>query len=136
MGKSTQRRGRRNAATTAHPRISWKTCGAAARAALAKSRKACERERASAHRMRLLLSEEALECPVCLQTLLWPVLAECGHHFCLPCAEELARHDYACGMCHSFEPSFELRVDSRFQQLVRAFLEGCAPSERLNYEQR
>ncbi|MCB0368874.1 MAG: hypothetical protein KDD45_05335 [Bdellovibrionales bacterium] len=36
--------------------------------------------------MRSLVNEEVLECSVCLQLMLSPVLAQCGHSFCLSCA--------------------------------------------------
>ena len=37
-------------------------------------------------RIRSLLNEDLLTCSICLQLLLSPVLAQCGHSFCLTCA--------------------------------------------------
>lgn len=125
MGKSTHRRGETNAEKVERPRISRKACRLFVRAKLAGKRGGCKRETVSAHKLQEVLHEETFECPICLQTFLWPVIAECGHTFCLPCAEKLAQHDYSCGMCHSFEPNYEIRVDSSFQQLVQVFLGKC-----------
>lgn len=136
MGKRTQRRTPNSAQTPHSKLLSRKGCRQAVRARLAAGRSGQRREEPASDRLRQVLQEAALECPICLQTLLWPVLAECGHLFCLPCAEELSRHDYACGMCRNFEPAYEPRVDRRFQHLVRRFLEQGPPEERLIFEQR
>ena len=55
---------------------------------------------------------------MCLQLLLKPVLTECGHLFCLPCAEDLAKNNYGCGICRSYEPTYDLTVNKFFQVLV------------------
>ncbi|MCB1084324.1 MAG: hypothetical protein KDK61_08425 [Simkania sp.] len=47
------------------------------------------------------MDEEVLTCSVCLQLLLSPVQAQCGHPFCLSCAEDLAKNGFACAICHS-----------------------------------
>ena len=44
---------------------------------------------------------EILNCPICLETLLVPTLTECGHSFCLPCAEESLRHRGTCSLCRA-----------------------------------
>ena len=55
-----------------------------------------------------LINEDVLTCTICLQLLLSPVLAQCGHSFCRVCAEDLANHGFACGICHSHQPSYDL----------------------------
>lgn len=77
-----------------------------------------------------------LECPICLQLFLKPVLAECGHIFCLTCAEDLAKNDYPCGICHDNEPTYDLTVYHAFQALVNAYLHKCTPEEAQAYEKR
>ena len=136
MGERTYRRTANSAGTSHSKRISRKGCRLVVRARLAAGRGERCREEPAGDRLQEVLQEAALECPICLQTLLWPVLAECGHLFCQPCAEELSRHDYACGMCRHFEPTYEQRVDRRFQELVRCFLEKGPSEERLIFEQR
>jgi hypothetical protein len=46
------------------------------------------------------------------------VLTDCGHLFCLPCAEDLAKNNYACGMCRGFEHTYDLSIVKSFQKLV------------------
>lgn len=77
-----------------------------------------------------------LECPICLQLFLRPVLAECGHIFCLTCAEDLAKNDYPCGICHHNEPTYDLTVYRAFQQLVHAYLRGQPQEEGSAYGKR
>lgn len=55
-----------------------------------------------------LINEDVLTCSICLQLLLSPVLAQCGHSFCRACAEDLANNGFACGICHSHQPSYDL----------------------------
>jgi hypothetical protein len=42
--------------------------------------------RTNTHNIIELLNEELLTCSICLELLLSPVLADCGHTFCLKCA--------------------------------------------------
>ena len=71
-----------------------------------------------------LLSEEILSCSICLQLLLWPAFAQCGHSFCLCCAEDLARNGFACGICHTHLPSYDLQRSPTIEKLVSEFLWG------------
>jgi hypothetical protein len=106
MGKRTQRNSPRHPRKKPFPRISHQQCRTLIRDRLANGRQTTRHNHPNAHKLRPVLHSETLECPICLQTLLWPVLAECGHLFCLPCAEDLSRHDFGCGMCRNFEPCF------------------------------
>lgn len=54
-----------------------------------------------------LVDDEVLTCSICLQLFMSPVLAECGHPFCLVCAEDLATYGFACGICHSHQPTYD-----------------------------
>ena len=76
------------------------------------------------------------ECAICLQTLLKPVTAPCGHIFCLPCAEQLATNHYACGVCKSHKPSLDLASDKKCETIIRAHLEASPLDERTQYAQR
>lgn len=75
-------------------------------------------------RLNRFVSEETLSCSICLQLLLKPVLGQCGHTFCLPCAEDLALHNYACGICHSHAPTFDLKICPALEKLVSKYLQG------------
>jgi hypothetical protein len=136
MGKRTLRNTPAAPRNSSRPRISRRDCRAIIKARLANGRQTPPHTRPDARRLQAVVQGQALECPICLQTLLWPVLAECGHLFCLPCAEDLGRHDFGCGMCRHFEPCFEPRVDARFRQLVAGHMERCPSEERLVFKQR
>jgi hypothetical protein len=56
-----------------------------------------------------LINEDVLTCSICLQILLSPVQSPCGHTVCLSCSEDLAIHGFACGICHSHLPSYDLQ---------------------------
>jgi len=50
--------------------------------------------------------ESALECPVCLERFRRPVLLNCGHSLCTPCASSLAqgRQSISCPTCRQSTP--------------------------------
>ena len=77
------------------------------------------------HHMKQLVTEDILECSICLQLMLTPVLAQCGHSFCLLCAEDLATHGFACGICHTHYPTFDLPNSKVIETLLDKFLGEC-----------
>jgi hypothetical protein len=75
MGKRTQRNTPAPPRKKLHPRISHQQCRTLIRDRLANGRQRTRHSHPNAQKMQALLQSEALECPICLQTLLWPVLA-------------------------------------------------------------
>lgn len=71
-----------------------------------------------------MLNEEILSCSICLQLLMCPVLAQCGHTFCLHCSEDLAKNGFACGICHSHLPSYDLQRSSIIEKLLEDYLDN------------
>ena len=74
--------------------------------------------------MSQMLNEEMLSCSICLQLLLFPVLAQCGHTFCRHCSEDLARNGFACGICHSHLPSYDLQQSRIIENLLEDYLDN------------
>ena len=71
--------------------------------------------------------KEYLSCPICLDYCIFPVLTECGHHYCLPCFEQAHRTSDSCCVCRAsidtvdFEPSENLK--NLFERYVRTQLD-------------
>ena len=85
------------------------------------------------HHFRVLVNEDVLTCAICLQLLLSPVLTECGHSFCLACAEDLANNGFSCGICHSHQPNFDLPNSSTIETLIEEFLLHSECEEKHGY---
>lgn len=81
-------------------------------------------------RISKLLNEEILSCSICLQLLLRPVLAQCGHSYCLFCSEDLAKNGYACGICHTHLPTYDLPYSHTIEKLVNEYLDKQESPER------
>lgn len=89
-----------------------------------------------ADRIRGLVDEEVLTCSVCLQLLLVPVLTQCGHCFCMGCAEDLAKNGFACAICHSHEPTYDLPFSSILETLLQDYLQRSEEEDRQFYLSR
>jgi hypothetical protein len=83
-----------------------------------------------------MLNEEILSCSICLQLLLNPVLSQCGHTFCLHCSEDLARNGFACGICHTHLPSYDLQHSHIIEVLLGFFLDNQETLEKQKYLKR
>ena len=75
MGKRTYKPTRSTTPARNCPRISWKQCRLALKARLAAGRTRPCRLQPNPDLLKVVLREDALECPICLQTLLRPVAA-------------------------------------------------------------
>jgi hypothetical protein len=54
----------------------------------------------------------------------------------LSCAEDLAKNDYSCGICHDHEPTYDLTIYKHFEELIKIYLAKCTSEEREAYQQR
>ena len=122
MAKSTRKPG-----SGRKPKNQPLSCKSPVLALIAKNKlihKTCEHSCTGPHaaKLRELVNEEVLSCSICLELLLSPVLAQCGHAFCLHCAEDLASHGFACGICHSHHPALDLPSSPVIETLLEDYL--------------
>ena len=70
------------------------------------------------------LSEEQLQCSICLAVFTDPVSTPCGHNFCMWCIKEYwdTIQNYQCPMCkETFSVRPALKVNTTFREVVDDF---------------
>lgn len=70
------------------------------------------------------LSDELLQCHICLEVLLDPVTTSCGHNFCNSCIEACWEREqlFLCPLCmEEFESKPELKINAAFKKVVDRF---------------
>ncbi|XP_058250884.1 E3 ubiquitin-protein ligase TRIM39-like [Hemibagrus wyckioides] len=75
---------------------------------------------------RSLLSEDQLQCPICLDVFTDPVSTSCGHNFCMICLKEFwdSSSHCQCPVCkEEFHKRPELHVNTFISSLVAQFKE-------------
>lgn len=80
-----------------------------------------------------VLSEEQLQCSICLDVFTDPVSTPCGHNFCRDCLKTCwdCTQYYSCPMCkETFKKRPELRVNTTFREIVDHFQKRCNDGER------
>ncbi|KAI7814755.1 E3 ubiquitin-protein ligase TRIM39-like [Triplophysa rosa] len=80
------------------------------------------------------LSEEQLQCSICLEVFTDPVSTPCGHNFCRDCLKKCwdCTQYYSCPMCkETFKKRPELRVNTTFREFVDHFKKRCNDGEHI-----
>lgn len=75
--------------------------------------------------------EEQCTCWVCFEVFERPVTLQCGHTFCLDCAEKVHKKNPSCPFCRK---PFDLplpEINKEIEALVAGFLEGQARDESM-----
>ncbi|XP_051755591.1 E3 ubiquitin/ISG15 ligase TRIM25-like isoform X2 [Ctenopharyngodon idella] len=70
------------------------------------------------------LSDELLQCHICLEVLIDPVTTSCGHNFCISCIEACweSGQGFLCPFCkEEFESKPELKINAAFKKVVDRF---------------
>jgi hypothetical protein len=70
------------------------------------------------------LQVERLDCPICIDTMVDPVLLSCGHGYCQKCIAESVFIQRRCPVCrHSLAPDeLDLFVSPAVHRLIEAYL--------------
>lgn len=136
MPKRSQKKGETSSRKKRFESLGYKAYRNLVKQKFLRKRKLCVSDETVNIRLKGVMREEMLECPICLQLLLRPVAAECGHVFCLTCAEELANKKYACGICHIHEPTVEVFHHKKFENIIKSHLQECHEDDIKDYQRR
>ncbi|XP_053537895.1 E3 ubiquitin-protein ligase TRIM39 isoform X2 [Ictalurus punctatus] len=79
-----------------------------------------------------LLSEDQLQCSICLDVFTDPVTTPCGHNFCKSCLTqcwEKSQHCY-CPLCkEKFTKRPELKINTTLREVADHFKKKCGPDK-------
>jgi hypothetical protein len=79
---------------------------------------------------------EDLNCAICLEILVWPVLTGCGHAFCYQCLDESLLFSSNCPICRESIKGHDLVPCALLDSLIHAIAGQLRSNTRLNYEER
>ena len=69
-----------------------------------------------------LMTSEELTCPICLEIAVLPTLTDCGHLFCLHCAEDTFITDKACAVCRRLTQNYQFEESQTLKRLIQTYV--------------
>lgn len=83
------------------------------------------KEKSNGHLLQAICGVDTFLCSICCEVMVGPTIIECGHSFCVECAEKYADYNTTCPICRNVQQMNEYTVSGTTDGLIKQFASQC-----------